>query len=76
MVIDYRENPNADTGDFELVYKQKLSSCQAYLGTGLSLHGTRIALGEKRSSTGTNVASSGGSSSGSSSITVKLFLGL
>ncbi|OXU28004.1 hypothetical protein TSAR_015848 [Trichomalopsis sarcophagae] len=48
VVIDHREDSSADTGDFELVYKQKVSSCQAYLGSGLSLHGTRILLGEKR----------------------------
>lgn len=42
--MDYRENQSADTGDFELVYKQKMSSCQAYLGTGLFLHGSRIPL--------------------------------
>jgi hypothetical protein len=56
VVIDYRENSNADTGDFELVYKQKLSSCQAYLGAGLSLHGTHIILGEKRSNIGSTIA--------------------
>ncbi|KAJ8683626.1 hypothetical protein QAD02_019418 [Eretmocerus hayati] len=42
VVVDYRENQSADTGDFELVYKQKISGGQGYLGAGLALHGTRI----------------------------------
>ncbi|XP_014219685.1 tubulin glycylase 3A-like [Copidosoma floridanum] len=58
VVIDHRENSNADTGGFELVYKQKLSSCQAYLGSALSLQGTRISFSpgdvSKRSSTNSN----------------------
>ncbi|XP_058803784.1 tubulin glycylase 3A-like [Phymastichus coffea] len=49
VVVDYRESPGgADTGDFELVYKQRLSGVQAYLGAGLSLHGTRIQAGAVR----------------------------
>ncbi|KAG7189152.1 hypothetical protein KM043_008719 [Ampulex compressa] len=50
VVIDFRENKNADTGQFELAYKQRLPSCQPYLGAALSLQGTRINTFEKRSS--------------------------
>ncbi|XP_011641876.1 tubulin glycylase 3A-like isoform X2 [Pogonomyrmex barbatus] len=50
VVIDFREDKNADTGDFELAYRQRISSCQPYLGTALSLQGTRIATCEKKSS--------------------------
>ncbi|RLU18082.1 hypothetical protein DMN91_010325 [Ooceraea biroi] len=48
VVIDFREDKNADTGCFELAYKQRLPSCQPYLGTALSLQGTRI-ITEKKS---------------------------
>lgn len=47
MVIDYREDKNASTGEFELAYKQRMSSCQPYLGAALSLQGTRITTGKK-----------------------------
>lgn len=50
VVIDYRENKNADTGQFELAYKQRMPSCQPYLGAALSLQGTRIVTSEKKSS--------------------------
>ncbi|KAK2584804.1 hypothetical protein KPH14_007117 [Odynerus spinipes] len=49
VVVDYRENKNADTGHFELAYKQRMPSCQPYLGAALSLQGTRIVTSEKRS---------------------------
>ncbi|XP_050488787.1 tubulin glycylase 3A-like isoform X1 [Bombus huntii] len=42
VVIDYREDKNVDTGQFELAYKQRMPSCQPYLGAALSLQGTRI----------------------------------
>ncbi|XP_033180278.1 tubulin glycylase 3A-like isoform X1 [Bombus impatiens] len=42
VVIDYREDKNVDTGEFELAYKQRMPSCQPYLGAALSLQGTRI----------------------------------
>ncbi|XP_043597413.1 tubulin glycylase 3A-like isoform X2 [Bombus pyrosoma] len=42
VVIDYREDKNVDTGHFELAYKQRMPSCQPYLGAALSLQGTRI----------------------------------
>ncbi|XP_018313004.1 tubulin glycylase 3A isoform X2 [Mycetomoellerius zeteki] len=50
VVVDFREDKNADTGDFELTYKQRMSSCQPYLGAALSLQGTRITTCEKKSS--------------------------
>ncbi|OAD61024.1 Tubulin glycylase 3A [Eufriesea mexicana] len=42
VIVDYREDKNADTGHFELAYKQRMPSCQPYLGAALSLQGTRI----------------------------------
>lgn len=42
VVIDFREDKNAETGQFELSYKQRMPSCQPYLGAALSLHGTKI----------------------------------
>ncbi|XP_018363044.1 PREDICTED: tubulin glycylase 3A-like [Trachymyrmex cornetzi] len=50
VVVDFREDKNADTGDFELAYKQRTPSCQPYLGAALSLQGTRITTCEKKSS--------------------------
>ena len=49
MVIDHREDKNADTGQFELAYKQRMPSCQPYLGAALSLQGTRISICGKKS---------------------------
>ncbi|XP_057329211.1 tubulin glycylase 3A-like isoform X1 [Microplitis mediator] len=48
VVIDFREDKNANTGLFELVYKQRMSNCQPYLGTALSIQGTRINCNEKK----------------------------
>ncbi|CAK9819534.1 Tubulin glycylase 3A [Anthophora quadrimaculata] len=53
VVIDYREDKNADTGHFELAYKQRMPSCQPYLGAALSLQGTRIATCAKKSNLNT-----------------------
>ncbi|XP_024874167.1 tubulin glycylase 3A-like [Temnothorax curvispinosus] len=50
VVVDFREDKNANTGDFELAYKQRMPSCQPYLGAALSLQGTRITTCEKKSS--------------------------
>ncbi|XP_012541094.2 tubulin glycylase 3A isoform X2 [Monomorium pharaonis] len=50
VVIDFREDKNADTGNFELAYKQRMPSCQPYLGAALSLQGTRITTCERKSS--------------------------
>lgn len=50
VVVDFREDKNAETGDFELAYKQRISSCQPYLGAALSLQGTRITNCEKKPS--------------------------
>ncbi|XP_076228210.1 tubulin glycylase 3A [Nomia melanderi] len=49
VVIDFREDKNADTGQFELAYRQRMPSCQPYLGAALSLQGTRITTFEKKS---------------------------
>lgn len=49
-MVDFREDKNANTGDFELVYKQRMSSYQPYLGAALSLQGTRITNCEKKPS--------------------------
>ncbi|XP_015428513.1 PREDICTED: tubulin glycylase 3A-like [Dufourea novaeangliae] len=48
VVIDFREDKNADTGQFELAYRQRMPSCQPYLGAALSLQGTRITTFEKK----------------------------
>jgi len=47
-VIDFREDKNADTGYFELAYKQRMPSSQP-LGVVLSLQGTRIITERKPS---------------------------
>ena len=47
-MIDYREDKSADTGQFELCYKQRMPSCQPYLGAALSLQGTKITAGERK----------------------------
>lgn len=49
VVIDFREDKNANTGHFELAYKQRMPNCQPYLGAALSLQGTRITTLEKNS---------------------------
>ncbi|XP_033209779.1 tubulin glycylase 3A-like isoform X2 [Belonocnema kinseyi] len=50
VVIDFREDKSADTGQFELCYKQRMPSCQPYLGAALSLQGTRITASERKPS--------------------------
>ncbi|XP_034951479.1 tubulin glycylase 3A-like isoform X2 [Chelonus insularis] len=50
VVIDFREDKNASTGLFELVYKQRMPSCQPYCGTALAIQGTRINTSEKKHS--------------------------
>lgn len=42
MVVDRRRDPNADTGLFELVYKQNLPRVPPYLGMNLSVRGRKI----------------------------------
>lgn len=42
MVIDYRNDPKASTGEFELIYKQIIPPAPAYLGLNLFLKGTQI----------------------------------
>ncbi|XP_076765431.1 tubulin glycylase 3A isoform X2 [Xylocopa sonorina] len=49
VVIDHREDKDADTGQFELAYKQRMPSCQPYLGAALSLQGTKITTCGKKS---------------------------
>ncbi|CAL1679916.1 unnamed protein product [Lasius platythorax] len=50
VMVDFREDKNANTGDFELAYKQRMPNCQPYLGAALSLQGTRLTTCEKKSS--------------------------
>ncbi|XP_074031079.1 tubulin glycylase 3A isoform X1 [Leptinotarsa decemlineata] len=42
VVIDRRRDPNADTGLFEMVYKQNFPRTPPYLGMNLSIRGRRI----------------------------------
>lgn len=49
VVVDFREDKSVDTGGFELAYKQRMPSCQPYLGAALSLQGTRLTTCEKKS---------------------------
>lgn len=42
MIIDKRRDPKADTGLFELVYKQNLPRPPAYLGMNLAVRGRRV----------------------------------
>ncbi|KAJ8954421.1 hypothetical protein NQ318_011096, partial [Aromia moschata] len=42
VVIDRRRDPNADTGLFQLVYKQNFPRIPAYLGLNLSVRGRRV----------------------------------
>ncbi|CAH2104930.1 unnamed protein product [Euphydryas editha] len=42
VVLDRRINPDADTGTFELAYKQFIPKAPAYLGLSLCINGKRI----------------------------------
>lgn len=42
MVIDRRNDPKADTGGFELIYKQNIPPSPAYMGLNLFLKGQQI----------------------------------
>lgn len=42
MVVDYRNDPKASTGGFELIYRQVIPPAPAYLGLNLFLKGTQI----------------------------------
>ncbi|XP_072376804.1 tubulin glycylase 3A-like isoform X1 [Diabrotica undecimpunctata] len=42
VVIDKRKDPNADTGLFEMIYKQNLPRTPPYLGMNLSVRGRKI----------------------------------
>lgn len=42
VVIDYRNDPKASTGEFELIYKQLIPPAPAYLGLNLFLKGTQL----------------------------------
>ncbi|XP_060518271.1 tubulin glycylase 3A-like isoform X2 [Cylas formicarius] len=42
VVVDRRRDPNADTGSFELVYKQNYPRTPPYLGMNLSVRGRRL----------------------------------
>lgn len=42
VIIDRRNDPKADTGGFELIYKQVIPPSPAYMGLNLSLKGQQI----------------------------------
>ncbi|CAK1549672.1 unnamed protein product [Leptosia nina] len=42
VVLDRRSNPEADTGTFELVYRQIIPKAPAYLGLQLCINGKRL----------------------------------
>lgn len=42
MVLDRRQNPDADTGTFELAYRQIVPKAPAYLGLSLCLNGKKL----------------------------------
>ncbi|XP_058819904.1 tubulin glycylase 3A-like isoform X1 [Topomyia yanbarensis] len=42
VVIDRRHDPNANTGSFEMIYKQVIPKTPAYMGLNLQLRGHRI----------------------------------
>lgn len=42
MVVDRRINPTADTGEFEMIYKQVIPPVPAYMGLNLFLKGQQI----------------------------------
>lgn len=42
MVIDRRQDPKADTGNFELIYRQMVPPTPAYMGLNLSVKGKQI----------------------------------
>lgn len=42
VVIDYRNDPKASTGGFELIYRQVIPPAPAYLGLNLFLKGTQV----------------------------------
>lgn len=42
MVLDRRSSPDADTGTFELAYRQVIPKAPAYLGLSLCLNGKRM----------------------------------
>lgn len=42
MVVDRRLNPDADTGTFELAYRQVVPKAPAYLGLSLCINGKRM----------------------------------
>lgn len=44
MVIDRRNDANAETGEFEMIYKQMIPKTPAYMGLNLALKGQRLTL--------------------------------
>lgn len=42
VVIDYRNDPKASTGNFEMIYRQVIPPAPAYLGLNLVLKGTQV----------------------------------
>ncbi|CAG9767549.1 unnamed protein product [Ceutorhynchus assimilis] len=49
VVIDRKKDPNADTGLFEMIYKQNHPKTPPYLGMNLSVRGRKIFRGRSRS---------------------------
>ncbi|CAG5056553.1 unnamed protein product [Parnassius apollo] len=47
VVLDRRHNPDADTGTFELAYKQIIPKAPAYLGLSLCINGKRLLKKQK-----------------------------
>lgn len=43
-MIDYRSDPKASTGNFELIYRQSIPPAPAYLGLNLCLKGTQVVI--------------------------------
>lgn len=47
-MIDKKKDPNADTGLFDLIYKQNYPRTPPYLGMNLSVRGRKIFRGRAR----------------------------
>ncbi|XP_075991999.1 tubulin glycylase 3A-like isoform X6 [Anticarsia gemmatalis] len=58
VVLDRRYNPEADTGTFELAYRQQVPKAPAYLGLSLCINGKRVMkkTKERKHHINTNVA--------------------
>ncbi|GJQ82797.1 hypothetical protein Trydic_g13500 [Trypoxylus dichotomus] len=52
VTVDRRKDPKADTGLFEMIYKQNLPRAPAYLGMSLSVRGRRVFKNRSKRSKG------------------------